>query len=237
MHTRLAAVSLQLADSRPVPLRERKKLRTRRALADAALRMFTEKGFGAVTLQEVADAAEVSKSTFFRFFPAKEAAAIEAEAELWSAYLTALAERDLSGAILGELHGALAAAVAGMEPGWDERFVTTRRLVAAEPALLRYVEHYRAGVKRQVIDCLAGKLGLDHDDVRLHVLAELAATAFSLSGRRWVRRGGAGGRTALLEGLDQAVAAIPASLDMTASSERERIWERSGSTSSSASTA
>src|SRR5499427_10690762 len=92
---------------RSLPLRERKKLRTRRALADAALRMFTEKGFGAVTLEEVADAAEVSKSTFFRFFPAKEAAAIEAEAELWLAYLTALAERDLSGAILGELRGAL----------------------------------------------------------------------------------------------------------------------------------
>jgi len=209
-------VSVQLADRRLAPLRERKKLRTQRALADAALRMFTERGFDAVTLEELADAAEVSKSTFFRFFPAKEAAAIEAEAELWSAYLTALAERELSGAILGELHKTLAAATAGLDPGWDERFVATRRLVAAEPALLRYVEHYRAGIKHKVIDCLAGKLGLDPDDVRLHVLAELAATAFSLSGRRWVRQGGQGGRPALLEGFDRAVAAIPASLHMTA---------------------
>jgi len=209
-------VSVQLADRRLAPLRERKKLRTQRALADAALRMFTERGFDAVTLEELADAAEVSKSTFFRFFPAKEAAAIEAEAELWSAYLTALAERELSGAILGELHKTLGAAIAGLDPGWDERFVATRRLAAAEPALLRYVEHYRAGIKHQVIDCLAGKLGLDPDDVRLHVLAELAATAFSLSGRRWVRQGGQGGRPALLEGFDRAVAAIPASLHMTA---------------------
>ena len=209
-------MSVQLADRRLAPLRERKKLRTQRALADAALRMFTERGFDAVTLEELADAAEVSKSTFFRFFPAKEAAAIEAEAELWSAYLTALAERELSGAILGELHKTLAAAIAGLDPGWDERFVATRRLAAAEPALLRYVEHYRAGIKHQVIDCLAGKLGLDPDDVRLHVLAELAATAFSLSGRRWVRQGGQGGRPALLEGFDRAVAAIPASLHMTA---------------------
>src|SRR5215831_15459587 len=162
---------------RSLPLRERKKLRTRRALSDSALRPFTEKGFAATKLEDLAEEAEVSKSTFFRLFPAKEAAAIEAEAELWSAYLTALADRELSGAILGELHQTLAAAAAGLDPGWDERFVATRRLIATEPALLAYVEHYRTGVERQVIECLAGKLGLDPEDLRLQVLAELATTA------------------------------------------------------------
>ena len=202
---------------RALPLRERKKLRTRRALADAALRMFSEKGFGHTTLEDLAAEAEVSKSTFFRFFPAKEAAAIEAETELWTAYLTAMAGRELSGPILGELHQTLAAAAAGLDPGWDERFVATRRLIAAEPALLAYVEHHRSGVERQVTECLAGKLGLDPDDLRLQVLAELATTAFSVSGRHWVRRGGRGGRAALLERLDGAVKAIPASLDLSAS--------------------
>jgi AcrR family transcriptional regulator len=201
---------------RALPLRERKKLRTRRALADAALRMFTEQGFDATTLEELADEAEVSKSTFFRFFPAKEAAAIEAEAELWTAYLTALADRDLSGAILGELHQTLAGAVAGLDPGWDERFIATRLLLIAEPALLKYVEHYRAGIKAQVIACLADKLRLDPDDLRLHVLAELTTTAFSISGRRWVHRGGEGGRKALLEGFRDAIEAMPASLELSA---------------------
>jgi AcrR family transcriptional regulator len=212
----MPGMTTQQADDRSLPLRERKKLRTRRALAGAALRMFTEKGFDATTLEELAEQAEVSKSTFFRFFPAKEAAAIEAETELWSAYLDAIAARELSGAILGELHQALAAAAAGLDPGWDERFLATRRLVAAEPALLKYVEHHRAGVKEQVIACLAGKLHLDPEDLRLHVLAELAVTAWSLSGRHWVRHGGQGGRDALLEGLDAAVKAIPASLDLSA---------------------
>jgi AcrR family transcriptional regulator len=201
---------------RALPLRERKKLRTRRALADAALRMFTEQGFDATTLEELADEAEVSKSTFFRFFPAKEAAAIEAEAELWTAYLTALADRDLSGAVLSELHQTLAGAVAGLDPGWDERFIATRLLLIAEPALLKYVEHYRAGIKAQVIACLADKLRLDPDDLRLHVLAELTTTAFSISGRRWVHRGGEGGRKALLEGFRDAVEAMPASLELSA---------------------
>ena len=210
------AGATQSAGDRFLPLRERKKLRTRRALADAALRMFSENGFGATRLEDLAEEAEVSKSTFFRFFPAKEAVAIEAEAELWSAYLAALAGRELSGPVLGELHRALADAAAGLDPGWDGRFVATRRLVAAEPALLAYVEHYRSGVKNQVVACLADKLRLDPEDLRLNVLAELAVTAFSVSGRHWVRHGGQGGRPALLAGLDEAIKAIPASLDLTA---------------------
>jgi len=212
----MPVMTTQPADDRSLPLRERKKLRTRRALADAALRLFTERGFDATTLEELADEAEVSKSTFFRTFPAKEAAAIEAEAELWSAYLTALAGRELSGPMLSELHRTLAAAAAGLDPGWDRRFLATRRLIATEPALLRYIEHYRAQIKEQVAACLASKLHLDPEDLRLRVLAELATAAFSLSGRRWVRGGGRGGRTALLEGFAEAVAAIPASLDLSA---------------------
>lgn len=205
------------AGDRSVPLRERKKLRTRRALADAATRLFTEKGFDTTTLEEVAEEAEVSKSTFFRFFPAKEAAAVEAETELWTAYLTALADRQLSGAILGELHLTLASAIAGLDAGWDRRFIDTRLLIIAAPDLLKYVEHYRHGVKRQVIDCLAHKLLLDPEDLRLHLVVELTITAFSVSGRHWVHSGGQGGRAALLDGFDEAVQAIPASLDLSAS--------------------
>jgi hypothetical protein len=67
-----------------------------------------------------------------------------------------------------------------------------------------------------VIECLAGKLGLDPEDLRLQVLAELATIAFSVSGRHWVRHGGRGGREALLDRLDDAIKAIPASLDLSA---------------------
>ena len=204
------------AGDRSLPLRERKKLRTRRALADAALRLFTENGYDATTLEEVADQADVSKSTFFRFFPAKEAAAIEAEAELWSAYLDALNGRELSGEILEVLHHTLAAAAATLEPSWDERFLTTRRLVAAEPALLGYLDHYRAGVKNELIALLAQKLRLDGEDLRLFVLAELTISAFSLAGRRWVRNNGQGGRKALIKRFDDAISAVQASLDLSA---------------------
>lgn len=201
---------------RSLPLRERKKLRNRRALAEAALRLFAANGFDATTLEELADAADVSKSTFSRIFPAKEAAGIEAEAELWSAFLASLDERELSGVLLGELHAALAAAVTGLDPEWDQRFLDTRRMLANEPALLRYVEHYRASVKDELVTRLAAKLHLDPEDLRLRVLAELTILAWSVSGRHWVRNGGRGGRAALLSRLDGAIRAIPASLDMSA---------------------
>jgi AcrR family transcriptional regulator len=204
-----------VTEDRSLPLRERKKLRTRRALADAALRLFTENGFDATTLDELAEDAEVSKSTFSRTFPAKEAAGIEAEAELWTAWLTALEDGELSGPVLAGLHRTLTVAAAGLDPGWDERFLATRRLIAAEPALLRYTEHYRAQVKEQIVATLAARLRLDTEDLRLHVLAELVMTAWSLSGRAWVRRGGKGGRPALLDGFADAISAVPASLSLT----------------------
>ncbi|MEV4041902.1 TetR family transcriptional regulator [Streptomyces sp. NPDC049744] len=53
-------------------LRERKKQRMFRTLSDIAVELFLEKGFDAVSVAEVAAAAEVSKPTLFRYFPAKE---------------------------------------------------------------------------------------------------------------------------------------------------------------------
>ncbi|MFE0416304.1 TetR family transcriptional regulator [Streptomyces tendae] len=53
-------------------LRERKRQRMFRTLSDIAVELFLEKGFDAVSVAEVAAAAEVSKPTLFRYFPAKE---------------------------------------------------------------------------------------------------------------------------------------------------------------------
>jgi AcrR family transcriptional regulator len=53
-------------------LRERKKHATRKAIHDAGMRLFAEQGFAGTTMEQIAEAADVSRATVFTYFPSKE---------------------------------------------------------------------------------------------------------------------------------------------------------------------
>lgn len=77
----------------PTGLRERKKQATRQRISDIATRMFVERGFDAVTVAEIAEAAEVSKMTVFNYFPRKEDLVVDREPELLALVRAAMAAR------------------------------------------------------------------------------------------------------------------------------------------------
>src|SRR5690348_9869843 len=60
------------AGNQSLGLRDRKKLHTRRVIRNEAMRLIEENGYGNTTVEQIAEAAEVSPSTFFRYFPSKE---------------------------------------------------------------------------------------------------------------------------------------------------------------------
>lgn len=216
----------KFAVERGLPLRERKKLRTRRALADAALELFTEQGFNATTLDEIVDAVEVSKRTFFRNFASKEDVAMAAELDLWDAYLAQLAAREIRGPVLAVLCEALCDALDELGNEWLGRFFATRALAAhtSTTVLRDHSEVLCARTSRRIFQLLEDKLGIDsRSDIRLRLLAEFTLGAWRCGVRNWVAgRGagggkkGAGGTYVLIRRVREAFAAIPDSLTLSA---------------------
>ncbi|WP_406173004.1 TetR/AcrR family transcriptional regulator [Streptomyces sp. NBC_00996] len=73
MSTMAATAHSSTPGAVPQPgLRERKKMKTRIAIRDATYRLIQEQGYDATTIEQIAEAAEVSPSTVFRYFPTKE---------------------------------------------------------------------------------------------------------------------------------------------------------------------
>jgi AcrR family transcriptional regulator len=102
-----------------VSLRERKKARTRASLREHALRLFREQGYHATTVEQIAAAAEVSPSTFFRYFPTKEDLVLQDDMD--DRLLRALARQPPELAPLTAIRAAMREAWNSFTPGeWEQ---------------------------------------------------------------------------------------------------------------------
>ena len=140
-------------------LRERKKRETRRAINAAALDLVEERGFAAVTTEEIAARAGVSARTFFNYFPSKESAVIGTTAEELESYAGALEEVRDDESSLDALRRILAGmlAPASLDPGLRVR---RRRILLGEPALAPALVGNNIRIENSLTAALERRLGL-----------------------------------------------------------------------------
>src|SRR6188472_3928476 len=113
-------------------LRERKKRQTREAIAQAAMRLFLARGFDAVTVADVARAADVSEKTVFNYFPAKEDLVLHGGEERRAALIEAIRSRPAGTSIVEPFR---AASLEFVEHDPVESIVSIPRLVSQSRSL------------------------------------------------------------------------------------------------------
>lgn len=162
-----------------VGLRERKKAKTRELIQRQAFRLFRAHGYDGTTVEQIAAAAEVSPSTFFRYFPTKE------EVVLWDALdplmIEHFATQPPGMTPVAALRSAFRAVYAGLTP---EQLVEQRdrlRLVAAVPELRAATLDRFTGTAQLVAEMIADRVGRPADDFELRALAgAVIGVAFSV---------------------------------------------------------
>ncbi|TJZ54196.1 TetR family transcriptional regulator [Streptomyces piniterrae] len=156
--------------------RERKKAQTRQALADAALRLFTERGFDNVGVREVAEAADVSLSTLFKHFPSKEALVFDLDADVESALVAAIRDRAPGQPVLHALRDHMVHTRTAVRTD-DPTFV----LVESTPALRDYARRMWSRHEKSLAATLADATGLAPEDPAVTGLARFALEAPSIA--------------------------------------------------------
>jgi AcrR family transcriptional regulator len=172
-------------------LRERKKQRTREALLRTALELFTTQGYEGTTVDEVAEAVDVSQRTFFRYFAGKEEAALALHEMTVTHFLEAVRERPPHEAPMEALRQAVL-------EGWDtlhdvveavapvELYLRMYKVIESTPALL--AAHLRRSVEAEeaIARILAEREGVDMDtDPRPRLAVALFGGVMRLTERQW----------------------------------------------------
>jgi len=167
-------------------LRERKKERVREQIRQAALDLFDQRDFDSVTVDEIAERAEVSKSTLFRYFETKEDLVFANSRTYGDTLLAAFAARPSEESVLRSLRAALVSLVSGLQAD-RSRYLRGQRIVARSPSLVRRSIERQYEWEDALATALLPRLS-NHDDAetRASVLAAAGLAVVRIATRRWI---------------------------------------------------
>jgi AcrR family transcriptional regulator len=164
-------------------LRERKRIRTRRGIARAALVLFDRQGFHATTLAQVAQAADVSPRTVSAYFPHKEELAFPDGEEAYASLERRLRERPAGESATDALRDWMQT-MAEERAGREAELEMRRRVIAREEALRAYEHRFLARVQDALAEAFARDLGVAPDEIEPRMAAAATLTVFTLLSER-----------------------------------------------------
>jgi AcrR family transcriptional regulator len=168
-------------------LRSRKKAKTRRAIEDAAIDLFSSQGYEATTVEQIAARAEVSMTTFFRYFPSKADVILSEQGEhipdLRDAILARPAGEDDLDVVR---HALLDAWISAIDP---ERTVRTARAMETSTVLRGLGYEIGRGWLTTISGALARRHGRRRPDKHCILTARVSLTVFSASVEVWIDNG------------------------------------------------
>jgi len=160
---------LSSRDDVTIGLRERKKARTRAAIQAEAMRLFREQGYQATTVEQIAEAAEVSPSTFFRYFPTKE------DVVLWDDFdpliVEAFRERPSNELPITAMRAAFATAFRRISPEDLDRVRERTRLTMEVPELRAASLEQFSGTVQLLAAIVGERVGKPVSDMAVLALA------------------------------------------------------------------
>jgi AcrR family transcriptional regulator len=175
----------------PSSLRERKKLATRRSLRRAVIDLTAERGFAHVTVEDIAQAADVSVRTFFNYFPSKEAALFGTDPQEAAALPGRVAREAHGEPVLHALRSVLADGVRSRAGELTELWLNQGKVLRTDPHLRAAQAAQMASLERALAEGIAERLGTDPEqDPYPGLLAAVAAGAFRSSLTFWAASGG-----------------------------------------------
>ena len=175
--------------ARPPSLRERKKAKTRKVLGDTATELFAEQGFDHTTVEEIAEACDVSPRTFFRYFSSKEDVLFAAGDERLRQLLDAIASRPSDESPLRSMREAALSLVP--EYTSDRAQLITRKRIIAETQSLR-----SRGLERQlgwedaVTDVLGQRITAGPATIELRLVASVTTATLRAALHTWLEADG-----------------------------------------------